>query len=66
MWPGDDLNEAAAELRRRGIAVERELDLPYKRSLFIKDPDGIRLEFYQHLAPPALGRLDGAALADAV
>lgn len=66
VWPGDDLKAAAAELRRRGIAVEREFDCAYKRSLFINDPDGIRLEFYQYLAPPAPEQRDRVALADAV
>lgn len=35
------------EVQRRGLAVEQSIDLPSKRSFFIRDPDGILLEFYR-------------------
>ncbi len=65
VWPEDDLGAAANALAGLGVPVALELDLPYKRSLFIHDPDDIRLEFYQHRAPPAPSGLRGEALADA-
>ena len=42
----DELEEAETRLRAEGIEPELKVDQPTKRSLFLKDPDGIRLEFY--------------------
>ena len=42
----DELEEAETRLRAEGIEPEMTVDHPTKRSLFLKDPDGIRLEFY--------------------
>lgn len=36
----------AERLRAAGVAVERELDLAHKRSLYVRDPNGVLLEFY--------------------
>jgi catechol 2,3-dioxygenase len=65
VWPEDDLGAATQALKGLGVPVALELDLPYKRSLFVCDPDGIRLEFYQHRAQPAPSGVRGEALADA-
>ena len=43
----DELTAAEHELRRRTIGVERSLDLPSKRSVFIRDPDGFGVEFFR-------------------
>ena len=42
----EDLDGAAAALEARGVDVVENLDLPHKRSLFIRDPDGTALEFF--------------------
>ena len=52
------LAQALAGLRDRGIAVERETDLPWKRSFFLIDPDGQRSEWY--VARPGARDLAGA------
>lgn len=39
------LDEAQAKLEARGVRPERTVDLPHKRSLFIRDPDGVAVEF---------------------
>lgn len=40
------LDKALVKLRERQITVEREVDLPWKRSFFLVDPDGQRSEWY--------------------
>ncbi len=42
----DALDAGARELQRRRIAVEREVATGAKRSLFVRDPDGQRIEFF--------------------
>ena len=42
----EDLDGAAAALEARGVDVVENLDLPHKRSLFVRDPDGTALEFF--------------------
>jgi catechol 2,3-dioxygenase len=39
------LDEGLARARAAGIEPERLLDHPTKRSVFITDPDGMRIEF---------------------
>jgi len=39
-----ELDGAAGRLRARGVQVEREFDLPHKRSLLLRDPDGVAVE----------------------
>lgn len=41
-----DLDRSLAALAKHGLAVEREVDHPARRIVSIKDPDGIRLQFY--------------------
>lgn len=54
-----ELDISEATLKQRGGAVELSLDLPTKRAVFVKDPDGIRVEFRKQR------RLDFAAAAAA-
>lgn len=53
-------------LRAQGNAIAREVDLPWKRSIFLRDPDGLYSEWYvKREAPRALASRDQVALADA-
>ena len=63
VWPDDDLDQAAEDLEKLGVPVARALELPYKKSLFVEDPDGTRLEFYQHRGDPNPRGLAGLELA---
>ena len=65
VWPEDDLDLAVGDLEKLGVPVVLTLDLPHKKSLFVEDPDGIRLEFYQHRGEPDPRGLSGPELADA-
>ena len=65
VWPEDDLDQAVKDLEALGVAVDLTLDLPYKKSLFVSDPDGIRLEFYQHRGEAQPRGVSGSALAEA-
>lgn len=47
-----ELEKAEARLDEAGIAPELKLDHPSKRSIFLKDPDGVRLEFYVERSAP--------------
>ena len=40
------IEDGAAQLRERGDEIEREIDNDAKRSIFIRDPDGMGCEFY--------------------
>jgi catechol 2,3-dioxygenase len=40
-----DIASASDRLRSAGVAIELEIDNEDKRSLFLRDPDGLRLEF---------------------
>jgi catechol 2,3-dioxygenase len=48
----DSLNQSLEDLGKRGIQVEKLLDLPWKRSLFLRDPDGLMTEWYVGRASP--------------
>lgn len=41
-----DLDEAAARLRKAGLEPELQIDHATRRSIFVRDPDGVRVEFY--------------------
>ena len=45
MESADGVNQAEAALRQRDINVERSIDSPSKRSIFIRDPDNNLVEF---------------------
>ena len=40
------VDDAEAELKRRGVAPETSIDHPAKRSFFLTDPDGLRTEYF--------------------
>ncbi len=65
LWPEDDLDQAVKDLEKLGVPVALTHDLPHKKSVFIEDPDGIRLEFYQHRGDPDPRGVSGRELADA-
>jgi catechol 2,3-dioxygenase len=46
VWDEGDLKSSIAALPRAGVQVEREVDHPARHSIVIKDPDGLRLQFY--------------------
>ncbi len=46
------LNSAIAALAARGIAPERTVELPWKRSIFLVDPDGQYSEWYVRRGVP--------------
>src|SRR5713101_120881 len=46
-----ELDDTEARMKRAGIEPESRLDHTTKRSTFLKDPDGLRLEFYVQRAP---------------
>ena len=41
-----EVESAESAVRAKGIEPEVSIDSPTKRSFFLLDPDGIRLEFY--------------------
>lgn len=41
-----ELEASLERLRAAGVAVDGETDLPWKRSLFLRDPDGMLSEWY--------------------
>ena len=51
-----DLDEGIARLRRAGLEPEWQIDHATRRSTFLEDPDGLRLEFYVDRSAP-LGKL---------
>ena len=60
-----ELDEADERLKHAGIEPELRLDHATRRSIFLKDPDGIRMEFYVDRDAPVstLGELEpGLAL----
>ena len=40
------IEDGVAQLKERGVEIEREIDNDVKRSIFIRDPDGMGCEFY--------------------
>jgi catechol 2,3-dioxygenase len=45
----ESLDSAKAALAEQGVALEAEVDLPWKRSLFLRDPDGLASEWFVKL-----------------
>jgi catechol 2,3-dioxygenase-like lactoylglutathione lyase family enzyme len=41
----EELRSAKQRLLAQGVQVEREISTDQKRSIFLRDPDGLRLEF---------------------
>jgi len=46
-----EVESAERRLRTRGQAIEHKVDDRAKRSFFLRDPDGMRVEFYCRLVP---------------
>jgi catechol 2,3-dioxygenase len=46
VWDEADLQRSIAALPGSGVAVEREVDHPARHSVVIRDPDGLRLQFF--------------------
>jgi catechol 2,3-dioxygenase len=46
MASDDEVAGGVQRLAKAGVKVEREVDAPHKKSLFIRDPNGVMLEFY--------------------
>ncbi len=42
----DKLQEAVDKLKSNGVAIEAEVDLPWKRAFYLRDPDGLLSEYY--------------------
>ncbi len=53
VWGESDLNESLKRLASTGHEIEAEFDYPTRRGVFLKDPDGIRLQFYVDRDPGA-------------
>ncbi len=60
------LDKAIAGLRQQGVSIAREVSLPWKRSIFLVDPDGLGSEWYvRRDAPIDLAVRGDVALSDA-
>ena len=49
---GDSFEAALTRLRDEGIAVRGPVDRGYERSIYFKDPNGVRIELLTWLTPP--------------
>ncbi|MBI1732442.1 MAG: VOC family protein [Gammaproteobacteria bacterium] len=62
-----ELEKSLRRLHTAGVKVEGETDLPWKRSLFLRDPDGLLSEWYvRRAAPRTLAARGALSLARAV
>lgn len=62
VWNERDLDRSIARLGERGIAIERVVDHPARRSVSIRDPDGLLLQFHvtRDWTPATIATLDAA------
>ena len=58
------IEDGVAQLKERGVEIEREIDNDVKRSIFIRDPDGMGCEFYIDRKQGAYDLVQSADLAD--
>ena len=60
VWGEDDLDRSVAALPAKGIMVERDVDHPARRSVSIRDPDGLLLQFHveRDWTPATIATLD--------
>ncbi len=60
VWGEDDLDRSVAALPAKGIKVERDVDHPARRSVSIRDPDGLLLQFHveRDWTPATIATLD--------
>jgi catechol 2,3-dioxygenase len=58
VWDEADLNRSISALPGKGVEVEREVDHPARHSITIRDPDGLRLQFFvnRDWAPPVIAK----------
>ena len=58
VWDDADLRGSIGALQRAGVAVEREVDHPSRHSIVIRDPDGLRLQFFinRNWIAPVIGK----------
>ncbi len=52
-WDDADLDASVARLRATGSAPALEVETPLRRAVYIRDPDGLRLQFYVDRGRPA-------------
>jgi catechol 2,3-dioxygenase len=59
VWDEDDLKASIATLPQAGVQLEREVDHPARHSVVIKDPDGLRLQFFvnRNWTAPVIGKV---------
>ena len=56
-----DLEASIAQAKTQGVAIAAEIDHPSRRAIVIRDPDGMRINFYVDRTPASL---DEAAVID--
>jgi catechol 2,3-dioxygenase len=58
VWDESDLRKSIAALPKAGVQVEKEVDHPARHSVVIKDPDGLRLQFFvnRDWSEPVIGK----------
>ncbi len=58
VWDEADLKKSITALPASGVQLEREVDHPARHSVVIKDPDGLRLQFFvnRDWAPQAIAK----------
>jgi catechol 2,3-dioxygenase len=59
VWNEDELNASVARARADGLRIDLDIAHPFRRSVFITDPDGFRVQFFADRGAPL------AALGDA-
>src|SRR5947209_12328095 len=52
MWTQLRLKEALAHLQAEGVHVKGPTDRGYERSIYFRDPNGVRIELLMWLTPP--------------
>jgi catechol 2,3-dioxygenase len=58
VWDEADLKRSISALPGTGVQVEREVDHPARHSIVIRDPDGLRLQFFvnRNWAPTTIAK----------
>jgi catechol 2,3-dioxygenase-like lactoylglutathione lyase family enzyme len=52
---GGSFEEAVARLQGKGVEITGPIDRGYERSIYFRDPNGVRLELLTWLTPPPAG-----------
>ena len=60
VWDEADLERSVTAAAQHGVVLERVVDHPARRAVMLRDPDGLRLQFYvnRRWRPEALAALD--------